>query len=216
MKRNLSRSEIITGVVLTVLSVIISLEAHFESHFPGDLGVARFLQSNHSNGLLTAMKGISYISGGWPAAILVVICCIVLWRWVGKLEGLSMAAVGLTTLIGELLKILINRPRPSADMVTVYVSESSKSFPSGHSLFAVMFFGMLAYLAVTRLNNKGFKILILLAVTIVVLWVGVSRIYLGTHLASDVVGAYIIGGWFLMVLIWLYQVLKPRFVTRTS
>jgi membrane-associated phospholipid phosphatase len=208
LKSDLHRREIIIGASLALISLVISLFAHFESHFPGDLEVARFIQSFHNNGLLTAMKSISYVTGGWLAAILVAVSCIVVWRWIGRIEGLLMAVVGLTTLIAELLKIVINRPRPTADLVTIYVYESSKSFPSGHSFFSMLFFGMLGYLAVTHLHKTGIKILILSILSILILWVGFSRVYLGAHLPSDVVGGYIIGGLFLMVLIWLYNLIK--------
>jgi len=216
VSKNSHRKEVIASVGLTILAPVISLLAHFESRFSGDLELTLLFQSLHSRALLTAMEGISYATGGWRAALLVIISSIVVWRRLGRLEGSQVAAAGLVSLIDDALKIAINRPRPTPDLVTVYVAETGKSFPSGHAFFAVLFLGMIIYLTITHLSKPGLRMLTLSAFLILFLWIGASRVYLGTHWTSDVVGGYIIGGWFLAALIWLYQILKPRIVTRSS
>ena len=127
-----------------------------------------------------------------------------------------MPLAGLITFINDALKIAINRPRPTPDLVTIYFTETGKSFPSGHAFFAILVLGMLTYLAITHMSKPGLRTMTLSVFLILLLWIGVSRIYLGAHWTSDVIGAYIVGGWFLVALIWLYQILKPRLVARSS
>jgi len=110
----------------------------------------------------------------------------------------------------------INRPRPTPDLVTIYLPETGKSFPSGHAFFAILVLGMLAYLAITHLSKPSIRLLTLLVFLILIILIGASRIYLGAHWTSDIVGGYMVGGWFLVALIWLYRTLKPRQVARNS
>ena len=159
---------------------------------------------------------ISYATGEWRAAVLVIIGGIVVWRCLGRLEGSLIPLAGLITFINDALKIAINRPRPTQDLVTIYLPETGKSFPSGHAFFAVLVLGMLTYLSITHMSKPGLRILTLSVFLVLVLLVGASRIYLGAHWTSDVVGGYIVGGWFLVTLIWLYQILKPRLVAGSS
>ncbi len=195
---------------MAVLSLAISLFAHYNSRFPGDLQLTILLQSIHSKSLLIAMEGISYITGNGPAAILTIIICIAVWYSWGKVEAGMVALAGLISLIDEIFKIVINRPRPSVDLVTIQISETGKSFPSGHAFFAMIVLGMLVYLAIKHQVKHNRKVLILLSSSLLILWIGISRIYLGVHWMSDVVGGYLIGFLFLVVLIHLYHRLKFR------
>jgi len=199
---------------LTILAITLSILAHLYSRFPGDLQLTLLFQSVHSNSLLAVMKVISYITDGWRAAIIVIIGSIISWHRLGRLEGSLVMLAGLSTFTKELFKVVINRPRPTADLVSVFVAESGKSFPSGHALFAVVVLGFLGYLAVTNQHKHALRILTLSTVPFLILWIGASRIYIGTHWVSDVIGGYVIGSLFLVMLIWLYQILKSRFRAR--
>ena len=212
MSKKSHRNELSIGVSLAILAIVISLFAHFESRFPGDLELTLLFQSIHRRLLLSAMESVSYATGEWRAAVLVIISGIVVWRCLGRFEGSLIPLAGLITLINSALKMAINRPRPTPDLVTIYLPQTGKSFPSGHAFFAIFILGMLAYLTITRLSKPGMRLFTLLVFLIIIIWVGASRIYLGAHWTSDVVGGYIVGGWFLVVLIWLYRTLKPRLV----
>jgi membrane-associated phospholipid phosphatase len=216
VSKNSHRKELPIVVGLSILALVISLFAHFESRFPGDLELTILFQSIHSRTVLTVMESISYATGEWRAAVLVIIGGIVVWRCLGRLEGSLIPLAGLITFINDALKMAINRPRPTPDLVTIYLPETGKSFPSGHAFFAILVLGMLAYLAITYLSKPGMRLLTLLVFLILIILVGASRIYLGAHWTSDIVGGYIVGGWFLVALIWLYQILKPRLVARNS
>ena len=110
------------------------------------------------------------------------------------------------------VKVSVARPRPPyffLDPADIFQSINQYSFPSGHVLFFVVFFGFIAYLA--WLHQTGFaRILVIAICSALVLLIGPSRVYLGAHWASDVVGSYIIGILWLFVLILGYQMVVAQ------
>ncbi|MBI5370310.1 bifunctional DedA family/phosphatase PAP2 family protein [Candidatus Uhrbacteria bacterium] len=110
--------------------------------------------------------------------------------------------VGLwTTLIGGeifvfLSKSLLHRARPTG--IAVYVEESF-SFPSGHAAMSVLFYGFVAYLAWRLLSRRLTKLNSLIAALALMLVIGFSRLYLGVHFLSDVLGGYLIGTLWLII-----------------
>lgn len=87
----------------------------------------------------------------------------------------------------NLIKFLIKRPRPN---VLRLVTETNYSYPSGHAMISVLFYGTI----ITLLNRNNIKCrkIINIILMLIILLVGVSRIYLGVHYASDIIGGYLI------------------------
>ena len=108
-------------------------------------------------------------------------------------------------------KELIRRPRPAIDLVNVFRILDSYSFPSGHVMFYVGFFGFLWFLIFTLLRHSLPRMLLLGLLGSLILLVGLSRIYLGQHWASDVLGAYLLGGLTLAAILQFYRWGKKRF-----
>ncbi len=96
-----------------------------------------------------------------------------------------------------LIKIFINRARPGASIA--YYLESSKSFPSGHSTVAIAFFGFVAYYIIHHITGKSKKSLVVFGSIIFIGLIGFSRLYLGVHYLSDVLGGFLLGGLWLIV-----------------
>jgi len=114
---------------------------------------------------------------------------------------LVVSALG-ANIVGLIVKDVVARPRPSAPGVHVLRHVGGYSFPSGHVLTYVAFFGFLAYLAYVEPSNAWVSRLGLAMCIVLLVLVGPSRIYLGAHWASDVIGAYLLGG------IWLSAILR--------
>jgi undecaprenyl-diphosphatase len=90
------------------------------------------------------------------------------------------------------LKLFFARARPEP-FYDYYPAPSSYSFPSGHALFSVCFFGGLAVLLTHRLNSRVAQVTVWLLALVIILLIGSSRIYLGVHYPTDVVGGYAVG-----------------------
>jgi membrane protein DedA with SNARE-associated domain len=105
------------------------------------------------------------------------------------------AAYGGAALLSVVLKNAIHRPRPIG--AARFLSGDSFSFPSGHAMGSLIGYGMLAYLLVLRIQSRRVRIGVLILASLLIFAIGVSRLYLGVHYFSDVVGGYAAG------LLWL-------------
>lgn len=190
-------------VILLVLTITVSVFASFHTRFPGDLWLAQGIQSVSNDFLDTIMEGISFLLDSWVSYILVVVTGLVVWWRTGWREGVLILAGGLISATSALFKAVIDRPRPSPDLVAVFSESDTSSFPSGHSFFTLMIFGLVTYLIITRLRNKILRNIGVTFLAVFIALVGISRVYLGAHWPSDVLGGYLTGGVFLTVLIWI-------------
>lgn len=123
------------------------------------------------------------------------------------LESIFMLATTSNVLLGLMLKDLIHRTRPfplNQNATGFIQSINEYSYPSGHVLFFVVFFGFFAYLAWIHFAGRTRMIIIAICGALIVL-IGPSRVFLGAHWASDVLGGYIIGALWLFLLILVYQ-----------
>ena len=124
---------------------------------------------------------------------------------------MALVAGVLPTAINVLVKDLVQRPRPTEGIVNVIGTLNSYSFPSGHVMDYLGFFGFIGFLAFILLKPSLKRSLILLSMSALIALIGISRVYLGQHWASDVLGAYLLGSLTLMAIIQLYRWGKTRF-----
>jgi membrane-associated phospholipid phosphatase len=204
------RAMLLTVTCLAVAAIAISLFAHWHLRFPGDLQLELSFQSLCGNGLLSLMKWVSYLMDSWRAGVIVIAGTFVTWRCLGRVEGGLAVVAGLSSLLNTPVKLLVDRPRPTADLVHVFAVETDSGFPSGHAMFAILVFGFLAYLAITHINRSNLRVLISTVLIFLILLTGASRVYLGVHWPSDVLGGYLIGGVILMILIYVYRTWPVR------
>ena len=122
-----------------------------------------------------------------------------------KKEATFMPVVLIAPILNTMVKELAARPRPSGFLVDVFEPLPQYSFPSGHVTYYVVFFGFLAFLGVSlpKLEPKWRVLLVGISIPLIFL-VGPSRVYLGAHWPSDVLGAYLFGGLYLFVLVLVY------------
>ena len=158
-----------------------------------DVRVTDFL---HSHGTLFGYgfwAVISSLGAGLTIAIVgvgVAVLLSVRKRWV-VLAGWMAAILGAGALDGA-LKIAIRRPRPEVAMD--FLNKLSWSFPSGHSMSSLVTYGMLAYLITLTIKGRlKLQISVMLAALLLILSIGFSRLYLGVHYFSDVLGGFTAG-----------------------
>jgi membrane-associated phospholipid phosphatase len=199
-------------IVITGAFALLTFLVKTTPSFPIDLAITRFIQSINLPFFDTFMYLISW--PGYPpqsfilSAVVILIIYVLGLRWeaiVGLLAAILPAA------IDALVKGYIRRPRPTVDLVHVFRILNSYSFPSGHVMFYVGFFGYLWFLAYTLLKQSRRRTFLLGLYGILILLVGVSRIYLGQHWPSDVLGAYLLGSLTLVAIIQFYRWGKTRY-----
>ena len=110
-------------------------------------------------------------------------------------------------LLNNLIKIIVRRPRPTTTMVLT--SENTYSFPSGHSMMSMIFYGLIIYYVIKNMKNKKMKTLLVSLLSCIIFFIGISRIYLGVHYATDVLAAHIIGLLYLIIFIKIINKKKP-------
>lgn len=185
--------------------------------FPLDLKITRAIQTFDSPFFSQAMRFISWPGFLPQSVVITLLIALVLFLYRLRWESvIALLATFLSGALNELIKTLIQRPRPGMDMVDVFAVLKSYSFPSGHVMFYTSLFGFIWYLAYTLPQRSWQRSLLLVLFGGLVLSVGVSRIYLGQHWASDVLGAYIAGGLILVGIVVLHQWGKKRFFVQQS
>ena len=125
-----------------------------------------------------------------------------------KNHGLIVTGVVIiSTLINNLIKIIIARERPN---VISFVTEHSYSFPSGHTMAATTLYGILIYFVLKINMNKKLKIALSVVLGLLPVLVAFSRVYLGAHFMSDVIGAIIMST--ILLLIETYYIDKKKWI----
>jgi membrane-associated phospholipid phosphatase len=123
-----------------------------------------------------------------------------------RYADVSMVVAGLMVIgVGNGLKELVDRPRPEYHMVGPI--PSSLSFPSGHTLLAVIMGGILVYLIERSVKPLALRRAIQAGLILAVLAMGASRVYMGVHWPSDVIGSYVFGVMALAGLVWFRNAL---------
>ena len=116
-----------------------------------------------------------------------------------KKIGLSILVnLAIVTGLNQLLKRILQRPRPTEFRI---VEETGYSFPSGHSMVSMAFYGYLIYLIYKYVKNKYIKWSLICLLSFLVILIGTSRIYLGVHYTSDVLGGFLISISYLVIYI---------------
>jgi undecaprenyl-diphosphatase len=178
-------------------------------YFSFDLWFSRLIQRHSSPVFRGLMIAVSWPGNDYHPLIIALSCAALLLIWQHRIEaGCLLFSGGGASLLTNLLKIAIGRPRPAAELVEIYRLHTTDSFPSGHVLGYVATYGFLFYLVWVLLPCSKPRLLLLCGLGALVLLVGPSRIYLGAHWASDVAGGYCLGSIWLALAIDFYWHLK--------
>ena len=209
------RRALFRGGLLLAISIFALLTFLVETtpSLPIDLQITRAIQTIDSPIFAVLMRLISW-PGFLPQSVLIILLIAFTFymyrlRWE---SGLSLLTALISGVTNQSVKYMIQRPRPASDLVDVFERLASYSFPSGHVMFYVTFFGFVWYVIYTVLNRSVQRSLLLTFFGALIILVGVSRIYLGQHWASDVLGAYLLGSLILVGIIVFHQWGKTRFL----
>ena len=158
--------------------------------------IKSFINSSNTQ----VMKVITWFGSATCLILLTIILFIVLKN---KITGFLIAInLVIVTILNQLLKFVLQRPRPDDYRL---IDESGYSFPSGHSMISMAFYGYLIYLIYKSKFNKYVKIILITIFVFLILFIGISRIYLGVHYTSDVIAGILLSISYLIVFIKLFK-----------
>ena len=206
------RTAIFQGYLLAaiILFAILAVFAHTVAYFTFDVTITREVQEFNAGWFDGLMRALSWI--GFAPQVNVISFLILLLLYASGLKWEAVVAfasvVGISVL-GLGIKLLVDRPRPSTDLVHVISQLSDFSFPSGHVLYFTTFFGFLVFLVYTLLKRSWWRTLLIVIFGGMVALIGLSRIYEGQHWASDVLAAYLLGSVWLAMSVYVYRWGKP-------
>jgi len=203
--------EQIAPFVQLVLFVLLARRIRRHPILATDVRITHALQRYRAKWVRSTVGILTYLCGSPPifrtAATLI---ALILWKMQLRLEAYLTLAITLTSaLLKNGLQLAINRPRPSPLLVEVHQKSKGKSFPSGHVTTALTFWGWFMALAAIRLKKKNRRQQLVLSLpALLIVLTGPTRIYLGDHWASDVLGGYLFGGAWLGIFVQLYKQLR--------
>ena len=157
--------------------------------------------SNFINPMLTQTLKIITHFGDWMIMIPVSIAILVKNRKYGILVSINLITI---FVLNRIFKLIFNRTRPIENRL---IEVAGYSFPSGHSMVSMAFYGLLIYLTCKNVVNNKLKYAICICLSVLIFLIGFSRIYLGVHYASDVVGGFLLS---LGYLILFTQIIKEK------
>ena len=159
-----------------------------------DKNVYEFISSYRTSALTTVFMTITFFSSPW--FLLIVSFCLVFIFKNKKYCLLSFLNLVVIVFLNQILKYIFSRPRPFEWMIT---EESGYSFPSGHAMVSTAFYGMLIFLIWRLEINKKFKIMWTIILSLLIILIGISRIYLGVHYTSDIIGGFTLSLSYLLI-----------------
>lgn len=183
----------------------------YDSWLIFDTPFQNFVRGNLPEGITTFFKWLTQFANPLPISLLTV--AMMLFFYLQK-EKTASLWLGFNLVLGSglcnhLLKLVYQRARPT---LTHLVTENSLSFPSGHATASMIFFGGLIFLMPLMTSDKFLQRTLQILCGLLIFLIGLSRIYLGVHFPSDILGGYLWGGTWLFATYPLY--LRYAFIER--
>lgn len=169
-----------------------------------DADVIAAVQGWESPGLTKVMRFFSWIGSTKPAIVLCLVLIAILYIVLKHRKELILFVVAMagSPLLNVLLKALFHRERPNLQRLA---EQTGFSFPSGHAMSAFSLYGILTYLLWRHIPSVRGRYAMIVIGSLIALNIGISRVYLGVHYPSDVIGGYLASGVWLGLAIGVYE-----------
>ena len=180
--------KLIICFICLILFIAIAEDVFNHEMMKGDIVGYNFVAKYLIHDALTpVVKLITWFGSATCIVPLTVILFILIKnRKTGLVIGINLVIV---TLLNQLLKFILQRPRPTDFRI---IDESGSSFPSGHSMVSMAVYGFLIYLIYKNVKNKYLKVVLISLLSLLIVMIGISRIYLGVHYTSDVLAGFLL------------------------
>jgi undecaprenyl-diphosphatase len=203
-KRKLFGAFLVVGFGVALMTTAGLVELHDEilkaSFQQRDQAIQSWVHGFTRPVLTVFMRALSWIGSPFATALAVALSAGLLWWRRLKDDAVLVAAAALGGVaLDEVMKLHFKRIRP--EVPWAFVHEHSFSFPSGHSVLAMVMYGVIVYKTQDKLRSRWAKAALMAGAFVMVMGIGVSRVYLGAHYPSDVAGGYFVGA------VWLAAVI---------
>lgn len=196
---------LILFIIITYLGISLRIGSEGLERF--DQVISTFIQQFRSDDLTVIMIVLTTIGSYKVEFPILFLVAIVFWFLRRKLIFPVLLVINLfgVRFLNHFLKAVIERPRPTSERL---VEVTGYSFPSGHAMISIGFYGFISFLLYQELKNKTNKALFIpWLLGIMILCIGLSRIYLGVHYPSDVIAGFLSGGlWLTLCIILSYRI----------
>lgn len=174
-----------------------------------DKTVIDIVQGLEARGLPEAMKFFTFIGSTRLVIILTIPIFLYLFLVLRhRVEILIfLAVVYMTPILNRLLKLYFHRARPDFHRL---IEIGGYSFPSGHAMNAFSFYSILAFLLWRHVPTRTGRIAVIIFSSLMIFVIGISRVYLGVHYPSDIIGGFLASGLWVAAVIWFFQRYKER------
>jgi undecaprenyl-diphosphatase len=189
-----------TALAVFVLFAIDTVLVESYSLLSIDVPITAFVQQFNWGPLVYALELINAGAGIWQ--VLIGLVAVVVLFFVERRAGWLMAIGSISSLLDNIIKLVISRQRPPADLVHILNPTTGYSYPSGHAVFFTWMAFMLAFSLAPRVNPR-LRPALWIAAAVVIVLTCIARVWAGAHWPSDVIGGVLLGlGWSAFVL-WL-------------
>jgi len=193
------RSGIAVWTALVAVGALLAFVARGAGPLPGDLLLARFIQDLPLPGGVVGTLLSNADSAVWLLLVLALTTTLLRRRWSAAL--FVFLASFTAVFMGVALKLIVARLRPSAELVQVSDPSQTDSFPSITAFFSVVLLGVIVYLIWRTQPPRPVLNVALGASSVLILALGFSRVYVGEHWATDVLGGWLFGAAWLLMLV---------------
>ena len=190
-------------IVVSIIGLTYFVQSYPISFF--DLDITREIQEIQMGHLTKAMVFISIFGNSVGMPISVIFAALLFYFTYHRRESCFVLGALIADLCNLLIKILVHRPRPTLANAKVLLIFTQSSFPSGHVVHYVVFFGFLLAVMIVKKQIPIFSRIFIGAFSgFLIFTISFSRIYLGAHWATDVLGGYLFGSIYLAVILTFY------------
>ena len=193
IKENKKKIILITSAVLFTIITFFIFNNQI-NHL--DTLVHSYILGIRNKNLTSILLTITNISSAYALIVLSILLLIIIKE--KKIPLLITLNLICSYALNAFAKVIFTRPRPIGINL---IEESGFSYPSGHSMVSMAYYGFIAYLIYKKQKNKLIKTIIIISLLLTILLVGFSRIYLGVHYLSDVIGGFLLSIVYLMIFI---------------
>lgn len=181
-----------------------------------DSAIIAYIQGLETSSLTAIMKFFTFIGSTKAIVVISVITLLFLYIVLKHRSELVLFTIVIagSPILNGILKTFFHRARPDLHRL---IEIGGYSFPSGHAMNAMTVYGILSFLLWRHIPTRLGRTVLVIISSLFILMIGTSRIYLGVHYPSDIIGGYFASGFWLGMAIWFYQRYKEkRYARKTS